>query len=137
MAVETPVNLPDGYKPGLEGVIAGITGISEVSSDIDALIYRGYKAHDLADQASYDETAYLLRNKKLPNKTELKAFQDELMKERALPSHVLALLKQLPASPHLMVSLQLGVNLIHMVDVDAKNNTPAANLAKAKRLIAK
>lgn len=132
-----PNGLPEGYKPGLEGIIAGTSTISEVSSDIDALIYRGYKAHELADQATFDEVAYLLLYGKLPNRNELKSYQEEMVKERSLPSHVLSLLKQLPASPHPMVSLQLGVELIHMVDPDATNNNEAANLSKAKRLIAK
>ena len=137
MKVATPVGLPDGYKPGLEGVIAGTSTISEVNPELDALIYRGYQAHELADKATFDEVAYLLLYGKLPNRNELKSYQEEIIKERPLPSHVLTLLKQLPASPHPMVSLQLGIGLIHMVDPDATNNTEAANLTKAKRLIAK
>ncbi len=137
MKLATPTGLPEGYKPGLEGVIAGTSDISEVNPELDALIYRGYQAHELADQATFDEVSYLLLYGKLPNRNDLKAYQDEIIKERPLPSHVLTLLNQLPASPHPMVSLQLGLGLIHMVDPDATNNTPAANFTKAKRLIAK
>jgi citrate synthase len=135
--LSAPSGLPEGYKPGLEGIIAGTSTISEVSPDLDALIYRGYKAHELADQATFDEVSYLLLYGKLPNRNDLKAYQEELLKERSLPSHILTLLKQLPASPHPMVSLQLGIELIHMIDPDATNNTEAANFSKAKRLIAK
>lgn len=129
--------LPQDFKAGLEGIVAGMTAIADVNPDSDTLIYRGYPAHELAEKASYEEVAFLLLYSHLPNRTELKAFQDELIRERSLPTHVLSILKELPASPHLMVTLQLAVTLIHMVDPDAKNQSEAANLAKAKRLIAK
>src|SRR5262249_846090 len=137
MKVVAQTGLPEGYKPGLEGVIAGVSTISEINPDLDALMYRGYKAVELAEKSTFDEVVYLLLYKNFPNGQEVKGFQDDLIKEGALPSHILTLLKQLPASPHPMVSLQLGIGLIHMVDPDATSNTDAENLAKAKRLIAK
>ena len=70
MKLATPIGLPEGYKPGLEGVIAGTSEISEVNPDLDALIYRGYKAHELADQATFDEVSFLLLYGKLPNRSE-------------------------------------------------------------------
>ena len=48
------------YSPGLEGVIAGISSISDIDSDRSSLQYRGYDVHDLAENGSYEESAYLL-----------------------------------------------------------------------------
>ncbi len=45
------------YSPGLEGVIAGETGISTVD---EGLHYRGYSVEDLATHSDFEETAYLL-----------------------------------------------------------------------------
>ena len=46
MSTETIPGLPKGFKPGLEGVIAGVSAIAEVNPKLDELIYRGYAAHD-------------------------------------------------------------------------------------------
>src|SRR5258706_14969683 len=96
MAVLTTTGLPEGYKPGLEGVIAGISQISDVDPVHDALIYRGYAAHELAEKATFDEVAYLLLYGKLPNRSELAAYQSDLLGERALKSETIDILKKLP-----------------------------------------
>ncbi len=46
------------YSPGLEGVPAGISSISEIDSDRSSLQYRGYDVHDLADRGSFEEPAF-------------------------------------------------------------------------------
>ena len=66
--------LPDGYKPGLEDVIAGVSAISEVDAQKDALTYAGYVAHELAAKSTYVDVAYLLLHHRLPNASELKSF---------------------------------------------------------------
>ena len=48
------------YSPGLEGVIAGISTISEIDAEHSRLEYRGYNVHDLSERGSFDESAYLL-----------------------------------------------------------------------------
>ncbi len=54
-------------KPGLEGVVAGETAICSVRPEGE-LIYRGYDVHDLAEQASFEEVAYLVLFGRLPNR---------------------------------------------------------------------
>ncbi len=129
--------LPEGYKPGLEGVIAGTTEICEIDPSIDALIYRGYAAHELAQHALFSEVAYLLLYGKLPTITELEAFRDELNRERELPPSVLKILKALPKKTLPMTALQIGIACCQTYDPDTENYSVEANLAKAKRLIAK
>ena len=58
------------YSPGLEGVIGGISTISQIDSDRSSLVYRGIDVHDLAEKGSFEETAYLLLFGKLPNTAE-------------------------------------------------------------------
>ena len=47
---------------GLAGVVAGRTAISTVGKEGVGLTYRGYSIEDLAENASFEEVAYLLLN---------------------------------------------------------------------------
>ncbi len=134
---DTKTALPDGYKPGLEGVIAGTSSISEVDAQKDALSYRGYAAHELAAKASYEEVSYLLLNGKLPTLDELNNYKAQLRQERVLSPSILEALAQLPRQAHPMRLLAAAVSLISMEDPDAEVSTPDANLRKAVRLVAK
>ena len=84
------------YSPGLEGVIAGVSKISEIDSDRSSLQYRGYDVHDLAEQGCYEETAYLLLKNKLPNAAELAEFKATLAAERQVPNYIYDTLKAMP-----------------------------------------
>ena len=129
--------LPEGYKPGLEGVIAGVSTISEVDADRDALTYRGYPAHELAEKSSFEEVAYLLLHNALPGKAQLDGFAAELSKERAVSARLLDILSAMPKTANGMVSLATAVLLLQMEDPAADRNDGDSNLAKAKRLVAK
>src|SRR4051812_10394727 len=114
--IETKTALPEGYKPGLEGVIAGTSSISEVDSQKDALSYRGYTAHELAAKASYEEVSYLLLNAKLPTQAELDAYKKQLRSDRVLSPSVLKIVAELPRTSHPMRLLATAVSLISMED---------------------
>ncbi|MCG3206018.1 MAG: Citrate synthase 2 [Elusimicrobia bacterium] len=135
--IDTKVNLPDGYKPGLEGIVAGTSSISEVDAQKDALSYRGYPAHDLAEKATYEEVSHLLLKGKLPNKSELTVFQSQLSSERSLSPFIIESLKKCSQKAHPMVLLRYAVELIGIEDVDADKSDVDANLRKALRLVAK
>ena len=73
------------YSPGLEGVVAAQTAISEVDGANGRLIYRGgYLIEDLAPTISFEETAYLLWNGELPNGSQLDALRQEMAAARKL-----------------------------------------------------
>ena len=57
---------------GLAGIIAGESAISTVGLGF-GLNYRGYNIEDLSKYSTFEEVAFLLLNKKLPNQEELKA----------------------------------------------------------------
>ena len=127
-------------KAGLEGVIAGDTAICNVEQD--ALIYRGYEIHDLAENASFEEVAYLLLEGEKPTAEQLRFFKDELIANRALPPAVIDYLKtvgpmvaQGAAVP--MDIVRTAVSLLGNLDMESQAITPEANLRKAKRLTAK
>ena len=60
------------FSPGLEGVVAAQTAISEVDGANGRLIYRGgYLIEDLAPVVTYEEAAYLLWHGALPSQAQL------------------------------------------------------------------
>jgi len=125
---------------GLAGIIAGDTQICSVAQG--TLIYRGYEIHDLAENATFEEVAHLLLVGHKPDAKELQFFKDELIANRALPPQVIDFLRT--AGPMLaegtavpMDVLRTAVSILGNMDKDSQDNSPEANLRKAKRLTAK
>lgn len=125
-------------KPaGLEGIIAGDSDICAV--DQTSLIYRGYEIADLAAHATFEEVAFLLLVGHKPSATELAAFRHELIHERAIPEHATDVIKRcaLGAGMHPMDVLRTGVSYLAQFDPECQDNSPEAELRKAKRLLSK
>jgi citrate synthase len=128
------------FAKGLEGIIAGETSICSVEQG--GLFYRGYEIHDLAQNATFEEVAFLLLEGHKPSPDELKRFKAEVVAERAIPGPVIEFLKS--AGPSLkaghavpMDVLRTAVSILGHLDPECQENSPAANLRKAKRLLAK
>jgi citrate synthase len=86
------------FSPGLEGVVAAETAVSEVDGANGRLIYRGgYLIEDLAKVASFEETAYLLWNGALPDKQQLETVRRQLAAARRLKDSARDALKCLEA----------------------------------------
>ena len=54
------------YSPGLEGVVAGESAISQIDTNLNRLVIRGCDLVELTERASYEEVAYLLLYEDLP-----------------------------------------------------------------------
>src|SRR4030088_3117392 len=80
----------------LSGVSAGNTALCTVGRTGNDLHYRRYDILDFADEAEFEEVAYLLVHDKLPNKTELAAYKRKLAALRALPSALRVVLENIP-----------------------------------------
>jgi citrate synthase len=124
------------YRPGLEGVTAGVSAISDVIAAENRLIYRGYDIRDLAQHCEFEEVAYLVLMGALPTRAQLEAFKAELVADRELPAEVYAVLRALPHRGNLMAALQAGVAALGMLDPHADDHSHEANLKKAIRLTA-
>lgn len=128
------------FAKGLEGVIGGQTGVCSIEQD--KLIYRGYEIHDLAEHATFEEVAFLLLEGHKPSPAELARFKAEVVAERALHPAATAFIESAGgwlasgrAVP--MDVLRTAVSILGHTDVDCQDNSPSANLRKAKRLLAK
>src|SRR4051794_16689640 len=91
MSIPAPSPSTPPVARGLEGVIAGQTAICSVEQG--ALIYRGYEIHDLAQNASFEDVAFLLLEGHKPTRDELSRFKGEIIAERALPRPVIDYLR--------------------------------------------
>jgi len=73
------------FSPGLEGVVAAETAVSEVDGAGGRLIYRGgYLIEDIVPVAGYEEAAYLLWHGELPAESELAALRRQMSNARSL-----------------------------------------------------
>jgi citrate synthase len=136
----TKADAAAAFARGLEGIIAGESAICSVEQG--KLIYRGYEIHDLAAHATFEQVAFVLLEGHKPSADELKRFTDELIAERALPEPVVNFL--LSSGPMLkagtavpMDILRTSVSILGNLDKESQDNSAAANLRKAKRLLAK
>ncbi len=125
------------YRPGLEGVTAGISAISQVDAERNRLTYRGYDVHDLVDNCQFDEVAYLLLMGKLPNAAEFAAFRATVAEERNVPDLADEIMLSLPPGTPPMDALKIGVAVTAAFDPDRESDTPEANRGRAIRLFAK
>ena len=100
---------------GLRGVIASETRLSSVDGLAGELIIAGYPLEELALNATFEQTVYLLWNDRLPNADELSAFSKDLIARRALPEATIALLrsasdKRIPV----MDALRMGASTLSL-----------------------
>ena len=129
--------MSDDIKKGLLGIVVDETEISKVMPEINSLTYRGYAAQDLCARCDFEEVAYLILNKELPNKKQLKEFKKELSKEITLSKNLINILKQIPKKSHPMDVARTAVSVMGLEDKETKDNSPKANLRKAIRILAK
>ena len=129
--------MSDDIKKGLLGIIVDETEISKVMPEINSLTYRGYAAQDLCARCKFEEVAYLILNKELPNKRQLKKFEQEESKERTLSKNLINILKNIPKKSHPMDVVRTAVSVMGLEDKETKDNSPKANLRKTMRIFSK
>ena len=127
---------PAKNSGGLEGVVAAPSEICFIDGVAGRLVYRGYEIADLVENCTFEETAYLLWENKLPNRDELPKLKAALASNASLPAHTLAVLKALPAATQPMDALRTAASSLSSIDPDLTTNEPAANMRKAIRLTA-
>ncbi|MDA0678760.1 MAG: 2-methylcitrate synthase [Proteobacteria bacterium] len=118
---------------GLAGVTAGSTALCTVGKEGAGLTYRGYDIYDLADNASFEEVAYLLTHGKLPNPAELAAYIARLKTLRGLPEKLRQVLEMIPANAHPMDVQRTGVSFLGNIEPEGDFSN---QVAVADRLLA-
>ena len=100
---------------GLAGVQVTETSIAKSDAD-GALVYRGYPIKELADNASFEETAYLVLHGSLPTRSQLVGFTEGLASDMNVDPRVFRLMKDLGAQAHPMDVLRTACSAAGSID---------------------
>jgi 2-methylcitrate synthase len=120
----------------LSGVAAGNTALCTVGRTGNDLHYRGYDILDFADEAEFEEVAYLLVHEKLPNRQELAAYKKKLAALRSLPGPLKVALEQLPKTAHPMDVMRTAVSVLGTLEPEKEDHNAAGAKDIADRLMA-
>jgi len=123
---------PKKKTGGLAGIVAGETTIS-AAGGAHNLEYRGYSIYDLAENATFEEVAYLLLYAKLPNKEELKAFRHKLKQQRDLPQALKEVLERIPKDAHPMDVMRTATSFLGNIEPESEKHN---QYAVTERLLA-
>jgi citrate synthase len=124
-------------KQGLEGVVIGQSSLCRIDGGRGELFYRGVNIHDLAENATFEETAYLLWYGKLPTRSQLDAFTARLATYREMPRPLKMMLPNFPKTATPMEVLRTATAALSMFDPTANEiQSFESNLEKAMRLTA-
>jgi citrate synthase len=120
---------------GLKGIYFERSGTSFIDGKAGELRYRGYSIHDLAQQSTFEETAYLLIYGELPKREVLDQFREELIGARKLPPEILRLISDIK-NAHPMEVLRTAASALSAFDEDKARNDQDAARRKGLRLTA-
>jgi citrate synthase len=135
---ESPVTSSPPRTRGLEGVVALDTELSFIDGQEGILLYCGYDIRDLARNASFEEVAYLLWNRRLPNQAELDDLNAELQSEREIPDMLIEHLRRhTPREANPMSVLRTATSALGDFDPEADDMSTESNYRKSVRLTAK
>ena len=129
--------MPHDFMPGLAGVPAAKSAISDVDGMRGVLEYRGIRVEELCQQSSFLETSYLLLFGRLPTAPELAQWVEDVTHHRRIKFRIVDLLKVLPEHGHPMDALRAAVAALGMFYPGRNVKDVANNYWSAVRLIAK
>ena len=107
---------------GLRGQSAGETALCTVGQSGSGLTYCGYDVSDLADNATFEEVAYLLFNGELPTTGQLAEYKAELLAMRDIPQALKDVLKLIPKETHPMDVMRTGCSFLGNVEPEDRKS---------------
>ena len=103
---------------GLRGQVAGETALCTVGKTGTGLTYRGFDISQLAEQAKFEEIAYLLLKGNLPTQNDFDKYIDKIKNLRHLPQKLRDMLERIPASAHPMDVLRSGCSMLGNLETE-------------------
>ena len=120
---------------GLRDIPVADTLVCGIDPKRGVLIYRGFDVLDLAANSTYEETAFLLLNARLPSSPELDVFQKKLIEFRNVPRPVIDSLRLRPATASPMDVLQGAVPFLADYDPDIRIESREAEVERGMRIV--
>jgi citrate synthase len=118
MAAPSAGAAPEIARP-LDGAIATESSICLLSAAESRLAYRGYDVADLARRATYEETAFLLLQRRLPDRAALREFTRQLRNAQRLPREVVSLIRRAAPTGDPMAVLRTAVSALGVTPRDS------------------
>lgn len=124
------------FSKGLEGITAAETNMSFINGEKGILEYVGIEIDALARNSTFEETVYLLWNRKLSTAAELAAFSADLRAHYELPPGFVERIQSCPKNAAPMHMLRTMVSALAMYDPDPDANDLASARKKALAILA-
>ncbi|RMH27489.1 MAG: citrate synthase [Planctomycetota bacterium] len=121
---------------GLEGVVAAETEMSFIDGERGVLEYVGIAIDPLARHSTFEETVFLLWNKRLPRRAELDEFSRSLRGLYPISESTAALIRAMPADAQPMHVLRTIVSALALEDPAPNATEPDAVRAKGLKILA-
>ncbi|MGY6626929.1 MAG: citrate synthase [Oceanicaulis sp.] len=126
------------YDPGFTSTASCESQITYIDGDEGVLLYRGYPIDQLADNASFIETAYLLLHGELPTHSELETFDWTIRRHTMLHDQFDQFFRGFRRDAHPMAIMVGTVGALSAFYHDSTDiNDPQARTISAHRMIAK
>jgi citrate synthase len=126
------------YDPAYLNTSSARSAITYIDGDVGILRYRGYPIEQLAEQASFLETAYLLLEGELPNAEQEAKWEDDVRLHTYVHTNFTKFLDGFRYDAHPMGMLLGAIGALSTFYPDAKNiSDPEARYLQRVRLIAK
>ena len=129
--------MPHDFMPGLAGIPAAKSAVSDVDGERGVLEYRGIRVEELCERSSFLETTYLLLFGRLPDAATLNKWQQDIIHHRRVKYSIIDLMKCLPEQGHPMDALQAAVAALGMYYPGRNVQDFDNNYWSAVRLVAK
>ena len=100
---------------GLAGISITDTRISKSAPD-GTLVYRGYPISEIAVNAGYEETAYLILHGSLPSRNQLEAFTAGLRERMQVPPTIMDMMRELGEGSHPIDVIRTAISALGSVD---------------------
>jgi citrate synthase len=126
------------YDPGLANTAPTKSAITYIDGDKGILRYRGYPIEELAEKASYLETAYLIIYGKLPTAPQLSAWEADIRYHSMLHTNLQALIDTFRYDAHPMSVFISAVASLATLYPDSRDVTdPVNRRLQISRILAK
>lgn len=122
---------------GLVNTIVARSSLSFINGEEGILEYVGYGIDDLARQSTFEESTYLLWNRRLPSRSELSDFSDDIRSNYDLSEAMWDMIVSLPRDASPMHALRTLVSALALEDPAADDQSQSSNERKSVAILAK
>ncbi|MDY0241890.1 MAG: citrate synthase [Rhodospirillaceae bacterium] len=126
------------YDPGFTSTGSCESKITFIDGDAGVLLHRGYEIDQLAEHSDYLDVCYLLLNGELPNATERKRFESEIVRHNMLHEQIASFYRGFRRDAHPMAVMCGVVGALSAFYHDSLDiNDPRQRMIASYRLISK